>query len=101
MALTVEHGLNVKLRDFLFDTPLQNMNRAGLDLSIIYTLSFSVSCLSALVAVTCPDTNGGWLSENIYQCYSRVLQNSVPLSFFNRRALKLQRSQSVLLFGPT
>lgn len=73
MALTPALGLNVKLRDFLFDTPLQNMNRTGSALSIIYTLSFSVSCLSAPVAVTCPDTNGGWLSENIHQCSSRVL----------------------------
>lgn len=73
--------LNVKVRDFRFDTPLQNTNRTGSALSIIYTLSFSVSCLSALVAVTCPDTNGGWLSENIYQCCSRLLQNSVQLSF--------------------
>lgn len=73
MALTLLLVLNVNLTDFLFDTPLQNMNRAGSALSIIYTLSFSVSCLSALVAVTRPDTNGGWLSGNIYQCYSRVL----------------------------
>lgn len=47
------------------------MNRAGSALSIIYTHSFSISCLSALVAVTCPDTNGGRLGENIYQCYRR------------------------------
>lgn len=47
------------------------MNRAGSALSIIYTHSFSISCLSALVAVTCPDTNGGRLAENIYQCYRR------------------------------
>lgn len=73
MALTLALELNVTLRDFLFDTALQNMNRTGSALSIIYTLSFFVSCLSALVAVTCPDTNGGWLSENIYQCTSRVL----------------------------
>lgn len=81
MALTLALELNVKLRDFLFDTPLQNMNHIGSALLIIYTLFFSVSCVSALVAVTCPDTNGGWLSENIYQCSSRVLSNSAQLSF--------------------
>lgn len=83
MALTLLLGLNVNLTDFLFDTPLQNMNRAGSALSIIYTLSSSLSSWSALVAVTRPDTNGGWLSENIYQCYSGVLQNSVQRSFLS------------------
>lgn len=67
MALTLALGLNVKLRDFPFDTPLQNMNRTGSALSIIYTLSFSISCLSALVAVTCPDTNGGWKHLSVFQ----------------------------------
>lgn len=71
MALTPALGLNVKLWGSLFDPLPQNMNRAGSALSIIYTHSFSISCLSALVAVTCPDTNGGRLGENIYQCYRR------------------------------
>ncbi len=77
MALTPALGLNVKLRASLFDPLPQNMNRAGSALSIIYTHSFSISCLSALVAVTCPDTNGRRLGENIYQCYRRVLSSSV------------------------
>lgn len=77
MALTPVLGLNVKLRASLFDPLPQNMNRAGSALSIIYTHSFSISCLSALVAVTCPDTNGGRLGENIYQCYRRVLSSSI------------------------
>lgn len=67
MALTLALRLNVKLRDFLFDTPLQNMNRTGTLLSIIYTLSSCFSCLSALVAVTCPDTNGGWKHLSVFQ----------------------------------
>lgn len=71
MALTPALRLNVKLWGSLFDPLPQNMNRAGSALSIIYTHSFSISCLSALVAVTCPDTNGGRLGENIYQCYRR------------------------------
>lgn len=77
MALTPALELNVKLWASLFDPLLQNMNRAGSALSIIYTHSFSISCLSALVAVTCPDTNGGRLGENIYQCYRRVLSSSI------------------------
>lgn len=89
MALTAVLGLNVKLRAMLFDPSLRNMNRAGSALSIIYTLSFSVSCLSALVAVTCPDTNGGRPGENIYQCYRRVPSSSaLSLStFWNLRVL--------------
>lgn len=75
MALTLTLGLNVKL--WLFDPLPQNMNRAGSALSIIYTHSFSISCLSALVAVTCPDTNGGRAGENIYQCYHRVFSGSI------------------------
>lgn len=77
MDLTPALGLNVKLGASLFDPLPQNMNRAGSALSIIYTHSFSISCLSALVAVTCPDTNGGRLGENIYQCYRRVLSGCI------------------------
>lgn len=77
MALTSALRLNVKLCSLLFDPLLQNMNRAGSALSIIYTHSFPISCLSALLAVTCLDTNGGRPGENIYQCYRRVLSSSV------------------------
>ena len=77
MALTPVLGLNVKLWAPLFDPLPQNMNRTGSALSIIYTHSFSISCLSALVAVTCSDTNGGRPGENIYQCYRRVLSSAV------------------------
>lgn len=77
MALNPAFGLNVKLWAPLFDPLPQNMNRAGSALSIIYNRSFSISCLSALVAVTCPDTNGGRLGENIYQCYRRGLSSSI------------------------
>lgn len=77
MALTSALRLNVKLSSALFNPLLQNMNRAGSALSIIYTHSFSISCLSALVAVTCLDTNGGRPGENIYQCYRRVLSSSI------------------------
>lgn len=77
MALTPVLGLNVKLWASLFDPLPQNMNRAGSALSIIYSHSFSISCLSALVAVTCPDTNGGRPGENIYQCYRRVLSSAI------------------------
>lgn len=98
MALTLALGLNVKHKDFLFDTPLWNTIRTGSALSIIYTISFSFP-VCPLMAETSPNTNGGWLGENIYQHYSRVLQNSVNLLlllvflvFFNRRAVKLQPS---------
>lgn len=73
MALTPALRLNVKLWSGRFDPLPQNMNRAGSALSIIYTRAFSVSCLSALVAVTCPDTNGGRPGENIYQCHRSLL----------------------------
>lgn len=77
MVLTPVLRLNVKLWVSLFDPLPQNMNRAGSALSIIYSHSFSISCLSALVAVTCPDTNGGQPGENIYQCYRRVLSSDI------------------------
>lgn len=69
--------LNVKLWGALFDLLLQNVNRAGSARSIIYARSFSVSCLSARVAVTCPDSNGRRPGENIYQRYRKVLSSSV------------------------
>ena len=42
MALTAALGLNVKLGALLFDPLLQNMNRAGSALSIIYVLPLSL-----------------------------------------------------------
>lgn len=61
----------------LFDLPPQNMNRAGSALSIIYNHSFSISCLSARVAVTCPDSNGGRPGGSIYQCYREDFSSSL------------------------
>lgn len=79
-ALTPTLGSMSNVEPCSFDLLPRKMNRAGSALSIIYAHSFSVSCLSAPVAVTCPDSNGERPGENIYQCYCRVLCSSA-LSF--------------------